>query len=310
MTRVATYANYQSALLDLMAAQTRGQEAQSRVSTQKLAQDLKGFGRESETLIALKSMQNRVSGFIETGETVKARLETQALSLDRIADAAQGARQAIAESLAAGRLEGLMLDLQSHFQAAQDGLNAKHQGRYLFAGARGDVAPVTADTLADLALVTPVANVFVNDGLKQTSRLDENTTLQTGFLASELGTALFEVFRNIQLWHAGPNGPIDGQLDDATRQFLEQQLSAFDAAREGVIQAGARNGSMQNRVDTLLTAHEAQKTALDGMLGKRTDADMAQAITDLQLSQIAIQASAQVLSQLRDVSLLNLLAAR
>ena len=31
----------------------------------------------------------------------------------------------------------------------------------------------------------------------------------------------------------------------------------------------------------------------------RTDADMAKAVTDLQLSQVAIQASAQVISQLR-----------
>jgi flagellar hook-associated protein 3 FlgL len=34
---------------------------------------------------------------------------------------------------------------------------------------------------------------------------------------------------------------------------------------------------------------------------------MAEAITDLQLSQVAIQASAQVISQLRQVSLLNYL---
>lgn len=310
MTRVATYANYQSALLDLMKAQVRGQEAQNRVSTQKLAQDLKGFGRESETLIALKSMQNRVSGFIETGETVRARLETQALALDRVADAAQGARQAIAQSLAAGRLEGMMLDLQSQFQSAQDGLNAKHQGRYLFSGARSDTAPVTADTLADLAAAPSAASVFVNDQLRQTSRIDEGTTLQTGFLGNELGTALFEVFRAIQQFHTGPDGPLDGQLTDAKRDFLEARLAEFDAARDGVIQAGARNGSMQNRTDTVLTAHEAQKTALDALVGKRTDADMAQAITDLQLSQVAIQASAQVLSQLREVSLLNLLAAR
>lgn len=310
MTRVATYANFQSALLDLMSAQVRGQEAQNRVATQKVAQDLRGFGRASETLIALKSMQNRIDAFIETGETVKARLETQALALDRIGDAAQGARQAIAEALAAGRMEGLMLDLQAQFQAAQDALNAKHQGRYLFAGGRTDTAPVTVSTMAELAAAPSVASVFVNDDLRQVSRLDEGATLQTGFLADDLGSPLFQVFRALQEWHTGPNGPIDGQIDEATRQFLEQQLGALDAARETVIQAGARNGSMQNRVDSVLTAHEAQKTSLEALVGKRTDADMAEAITDLQLSQIAIQASAHVISSLRDVSLLNLLSTR
>ena len=54
--------------------------------------------------------------------------------------------------------------------------------------------------------------------------------------------------------------------------------------------------------------HEAQRTQLTGLIGNRTDADMAQAVTDLNLSQIAIQASAQVINQLRAVSLLNLLS--
>ena len=43
------------------------------------------------------------------------------------------------------------------------------------------------------------------------------------------------------------------------------------------------------------------------MVSKKTDADLAKAVTDLQLSQIAVQASAQVLSTLSDTSLLNYL---
>ncbi len=307
MTRVATNANFQSALLDLQRAQARGQEAQNRLSTHKNATDLKGFGRGSETLTALRSMSSRLDGFINTGETVKARLETQALSLDRIGDAAQGARDAIAQAMAAGRFDGLMLDLQGQYLAAQGGLNAKHQGAYLFAGARTTDAPLTAETLADLAAAPDVASVFVNDDLKATSRLDEKTAITTGFLADEIGAPLLAAFRAIQAYHAGPAGPLDGQLDDAGKAFLEGQLKALDSARETVIQAGARNGSMQNRVDSLLKAHEAQQTALGALIGDKTDADMAKAVTDLQLSQVAIQASAQVINQLRDVSLLNLL---
>lgn len=307
MTRVATNANFQSALLDLQRAQARGQDAQTRISTQKVATDLKGFGRGAETLTALRSMDSRLQGFIATGETVKARLETQALSLDRVADAAQGARDAIAQALAAGRFDGLMLDLQGQYLAAQGGLNAKHQGAYLFAGARTTEAPVTADTLADLAAAPDIDSVFVNDTLKSASRLDESVTLTTGFLADEIGGPLLAVFRALQEYHAGPAGPLDGDIDEAGRSFLEASLAELDAARETVIDAGARNGSIQNRVDTILKAHEAQQTALGALIGDRTDADMAKAVTDLQLTQIAIQASAQVINQLRDVSLLNLL---
>ena len=64
---------------------------------------------------------------------------------------------------------------------------------------------------------------------------------------------------------------------------------------------------MHNQVEDITVGHQSQLTSLDELVAKRTDADMAKAVTDLQLSQVAIQASAQVISQLRQVSLLNYL---
>lgn len=305
MTRVSTYGNYQSALLDLMSAQTRAQDAQERVSTQKIATDLVGFGRGSETLTALKSSQARIQGFIDTGEVVAARLGAQDLAFGRISAGSGGARQAIADALSSGRLDGLMLELQTQFQIVQDGLNTKHQGRYLFAGGNTEAAPVEVMTMADLAAVPSVASTFTNDTLKQASRLDEGTTMETGFLADETGTTLFEIFRDIQAYHQVT--PINGQGTEAIKTFLTTQLSRLDAASADVTNLAARNGSMQNRVDAILKSQGEQQTSLEELVSGKTDADMAQALTDLQLSQVAIQASAQVISQLRQTSLLDFL---
>lgn len=305
MTRVSTYGNYQSALLDLMSAQTRAQDAQERVSSQKNATDLVGFGRGSETLTALKSSQARIQGFIDTGEVVAARLGAQDLAFSRISEGAGGARQAIADALSSGRLEGLMLQLQTQFQIVQDGLNTKHQGRYLFAGGNTEAAPVEVMTMADLATAPSVASTFTNDQLKQASRLDEGTTMETGFLADEAGTDLFEIFRDIQIYHQ--TTPITGQGTEAIKTFLTSQLSRLDAASSDVTNLAARNGSMQNRVDAILKSQGQQKDSLEELVAGKTDADMAQALTDLQLSQVAIQASAQVISQLRQTTLLDFL---
>ena len=307
MTRVSTFGNYQSALLNLMSAQSRGLEAQKRLSTEKIADDLSGYGRGAETLTALKSAQSRITGFIQTGEAVAARMTTQALAFDRVAGGADGARQAIAEAIASGRADGLMLEIQSYFQTAQDGLNAKHQGRYLFAGGDTQNPPVTVDTLADLAAAPDVASVFANDELATVSRLDENATLQTGFLADDVGSELFQIFRDIQEYHTGPNGPIDGQIDDATRDFLTTQLGRLRDAHNNVTEVAARSGAIQARVDSILTSHDNQQVSLQELIGDRTDADPAQAVTDLQMAQFSIQASAQVISQLQSTSLLNLL---
>jgi flagellar hook-associated protein 3 FlgL len=307
MTRVSTADGWNSALLDLMRAQTRQMDAQHQVSTQKKAVDLKGFGRESETLAAFRSAQLRLNGFLDVSKAVASRLTTQDVALNQIADSAQSARDTIADALAAGRGDGLMLALQQRFQSAVDGLNAKHQGRYLFGGARADQPPVTADTLTDLTAGPAISTFFQNDQLKTVSRIDEASTIQTGFLANELGEDLFTVFQAIQAFSTGPSGPFSGSLTQTQKDFLATQLTALDAARDALVDQAAQNGAMQTRVESHITAQEAQGDALEGLIGDRTDVDMAEAISKLQQSQLAVQASAQVLASLKDMSLLDLL---
>ncbi len=307
MTRVSTFGNYQSALLDLMAAQISQQDAQERVSTRKNATDLTGFGRGAETLTAMKGAQNRLQGFLDTGDAVAARLQAQDLALTQMVDAITGAREAIAGALAADSNTVLMLDLQGHFQSIQNGLNTRHQGGYLFAGANTNTPPVNVGSLAELAAAPDVASVFTNDQLKPASRIAEATSVETGFLADALGADVFQILRDIQAYHSGPNGPLSGKPNDTQKAFLTAQLSRLDAVRIEVTDAASRNGSLQNRIDSVTAAHVEQMNALDALVSKRTDADMARAVTDLQLSQIAVQASAQVVSQLSQVSLLNYL---
>lgn len=305
MNRVATFGNYQSALLQLMAAQSRGEEAQNKVNTKKNATDLVGFGRGSETISALKSSQTRIQGFIDTSKTVADRLTSQDLALDRVADAGTAARLAIANAIAAGRLDGLMAELESQFQVAQDGLNMKHQGKYLFSGGAIDQRPTNVADLNALTALPATTDAFKNDQLKQTSWLDEAVTMDTGFLASDIGQALFDVFRDVQIFHQGT--PLTGQMTDAQRTFLTAQMTRFESAAKGVVDVQARNGAMQARVDTLIESHETRKISVDTILSGKTDANMAEAVTELEMAQIAIQASAQVISQLRQVSLLDYL---
>ncbi len=88
---------------------------------------------------------------------------------------------------------------------------------------------------------------------------------------------------------------------------MTAQLSRLDAAKTATIDVASRNGSLQKRVEQMTVSHQAQKSSLSDLVTDRTDADLAKAVTDLQLSQVAVQAAAQVISQLRDVSLLNYL---
>lgn len=307
MTRVATNASFQSALMDLQRAQMRGHDAQNRFSTGKIASDLTGFGRGAETLTALKSTDVRLDGFIAAGETARGRLEVQDLALLQLGDAAGVARDAVADAIAAGRMDALIAQLEAAFTDGRSALNVQHQDAYLFAGGQVDTPPLSATSLADLAAAPAVADVFENDQLKTSARLDESTSVPTGQLASDLGGPLMTVLKDLYTYHVGPDGPLSGQMDATDQAFLNTKLAELKTAQEGIIQATAFNGLSQSRVDAIMTRQESQKLQLTQLIGARVDADPAQAVTDLQLSQLAIQGAAQVISALRDTSLLNLL---
>lgn len=317
MSRVSTNGNYQSALLNLMQAQQIQTDAGKRVQTGKTETDLTGFGRGSETLTALKSAQARVQGFLDTGEAVGARLDAQDLSLNLMADSMTAAREAVANALASDSGTTLMLDLEGQFKSLINGMNYRHQGGYLYAGANTTKPPVSVSSLTDLSAAPSVADVLTNDQIKTASRLAENTSVETGYLADKFTfveadgvtqSHVFEIFRAIKAFHDDPaTGPLTGKPNDVQRDFLVTQLQRLDKASTAMTETAARNGALAKRLDQINDSHDAQKLSLGNLVSARTDVDPLRAVTELQLSQVAVQASAQVVAQLRDISLLNYL---
>lgn len=305
MSRVSTHGNYQSALLDLMASQQRSYDAQKRVSTQKNATDLIGFGRESATVNALKSTHAKINSYLEVSKTVGNRLESQDLAMGRLQEAASASRLAIANAIAAGRMDGLMVELEIQFKIAADALNTQHQGQYLFSGGVMNEAPASVTDLDALAALGTVDEAFRNGHLRQASRLDDNVVMDTGFLASELGQELFTIFRDLKALDA--TTPVSGKLEGTMDADLTALMQRFASAAEGLVNEQARNGVYQNRVEKLVKDHTVRADSVEVMLSDKTDADMGKAVTELEMAQIALQASAQVINQLRQVSLLDYL---
>jgi flagellar hook-associated protein 3 FlgL len=307
MSRIATSGSYHSALSNLMTAQTRAAEAQERYSTQKNATDLVGFGRQSETLTALKGSQSRLQGFINAADTVTGRLTIQDLAMTRVQEGIGGIADAINNALAADSAVTMMLEISNNYQDIRGGLNTKYHGAYLFSGASVSIEPVDAKTLADLAAAPTTAALFKNDTVKSASRVAENTVIETGFLADDLGTEIADILRDIQNFHTGPNGPLSGKLTDAQKTFLTAQVTRLSTASQNSVEQVALSGSMAKQVETVSLNQQAQLTSLEKLVTDRTDADMAKAFADMQLAQQSIEASAQVVASLRENSLLNFL---
>lgn len=307
MFRVSTAFAFQSGASDFMRAQTKLVEANGQSSSGKRATDLKGFGRQSESLIAAKTVQARASGFVEMHKMLSGRLEAQDLALGRVSDAAEQSRQLVLSALSSGRAESLVPNLNSMFGQAVDALNWKHEGRYLFAGSQVSVEPVAIDNLADLTAAPATSAAFKNDQTRVQSRLNETTSLTTGFLASDVGTELFDVLKSIQAYHEGPNGPLSGELTPAQSAFLEGKLAAFGTAHERLLDRGAENGLNQQRVEDATEAQSRRVTSLTGFIADVSEIDFAEATVRVQQAQLALQASAAAINSLKDSSLLNYL---
>jgi len=307
VTRVSTAGNYSAILANLMAAESRQTDAETRVATQKNGVNLKDYANKAETLTAMNSVNRRLSSYLEQNSQIASKLVTQDQALTSVADAATQVRQAIEDALAADNADTLMQRVSGQFQTAVSGLNTQFNGKYLFAGGQINTPPVSATQLSDLTSGPPIASFFHNDQLQVQAKLDDSTTVTTGQLADQLGTNMMNAFQALQAFDQGPSGPVNGPLTAAQRTFLTNQLATWQSVGTSLTTSAAQNGLVQQQVDQVKANVTTQQDTLTGMIGDITDADMAKAATDLSNAQLSVQATARVLQALQSSSLLNLL---
>ena len=306
--RISTGQTWASALNNLMTAQTSENDANTQVSTQKISTNLEGYGRSSEIIAAYQSTLANTNSYISVSQTVSDRLSSQDLALTTTSQSASDAKDSIMNALASGDGTSLMQSISGNFATALDGLNYQYDGQYLFGGGNDNSPPVTVNSLSQLASASSGSAVFDNGTVKKTSKIDPNTTIQTGMLASDLGAKLMQTFQDIQQYNDDPStGPFGQPLTDAQTAFLTAKSQEFNTEYSALTEQTAVNGTMQDRVTNTTTALNNQATSLQGLIGTRTDADMATAYSNLTQAQVAVQASSQVLSSLSTDSLLNIL---
>lgn len=303
--RISTGQMWGNALSNLMQAQVRKDEANNQVSTRKVATDFGGFGRGAEVIAAYQSSLERITGYTKIAQSVSDRLDSQNIALERASDGIATGKDGIMDAIASKSLDGLTTVLQSSYMAFADGLNYKHQGTYLFGGGNETDAPLAAETLADLA-TTPAADTFKNGSVKKASKIDGTTTLQTGMLASDIGTEGVSVFRDLKTF-IDANAPMQGKMTDAQQTALQALANRLNTAYSNMVDHTSLNGTLQNRVENTMKSLEGQESSLNKLISDKTDVNLAEAYTKLEQADLTVQAAAQVVSNLKSVSLLDLL---
>lgn len=309
MVRIATTSSYSAILANLTAAQMRKQDAGNRLASQKNGDELKDYAKHAEMLTAMRTVHTRTDGYLSQNVMLTEKLVAQDSAMTKMVDAVARVRQRITDALATNSGEGLMLEVEAEFRTAMSALNAHFAGKPLFAGGQVAVDPVTAQTLSDLT--DPLATIpgfFRNDDFKVKARLDESTTVVTGFVAEDLGTGMLTAFRDMQAFEEGPTGNFGaGQLSQTQEAFLTAQLNVWDQIGDFLVDQTARNGMIQKRVEDVGLDLSRRKDMAESMIGNIVDADMAKVASDLAQADFSVQAAAQVFATLRESSLLNVL---
>lgn len=155
MTRIASLAANNQLVQLLLRTQSRLQDNEVQVASEKISQDYKGIALDSERLVNLENTRNALTRYVDNNTIAGIRLDiadTTIEALRQTIDAFKGELSSFHQFDASGLIE--VKDIQDAafraLKAVEGFLNTEADGRFLFSGARVTNQPVDLG-LTDLA---------------------------------------------------------------------------------------------------------------------------------------------------------------
>jgi len=103
----------------------------------------------------------------------------------------------------------------------------------------------------------------------------------------------------------GASGPLQGELTDTQRTFLQGQLSSLETSIDNLRQIHVTNGLAFERMEVVDEQHTDTSVFLQTFIADIEDVDIAEAVTRLNNDQVALEASYQAIGSLTRLSLLD-----
>lgn len=306
--RVASNSQAQILLAQIMQASQRMSTAQQQVASGKVSSDYAGIGGKTAALEAARASAARAEAYKTSTQSAVNQVDVQDTELTQLSKVAEQLHQAMLTAVGNNDATGMMDAVQSVFDQASQILNSKDaNGNYLFGGDKDDQPPFNATSLSQLAGLSDVSDAFSNGTQKKSVMVADGQSVQIGVLASDVGTQLMQTLKDIASFDAGPTGGFSAELSGAQSTFLSGEVSTAQAATQSLNLATASNGNTYARLTDAADQQDAMSTLYKGFVSNIEDVDMGTAITNLNQSQVALQAALQVTAQLGQISLLNYL---
>ena len=140
MARISSAMIPASSLADISRAQQQLVEAARQSSSQTKATDLKGYGRESQTLVSAERLVARNQSFQANARELTTRMTIQDVALGRAADAVSQLKDTLFQNVSLGSGEGIRVSLNEAFEVLKGAMNTSVGGRYLFGGVMNEAS--------------------------------------------------------------------------------------------------------------------------------------------------------------------------
>jgi flagellar hook-associated protein 3 FlgL len=303
--RLGTAVNAQILMTQLQRAQSTLNRTNLQIATGDVADNYPGYGRKTAALEAARSAAERAEANKSVAQQVSSRLDLQDTQLTQLGSLVDQVRQTVTNVMANNDGSVLMGQLEDLFEQAVTILNAKDGSGYVYGGENDQSPPVVVNSLADLAALPAVSDAFKNGTMERSARIGENRSVKVGVLASDLGTELFTLFRDIKQFEQGANGPFAGTLTAPQEAFLQTGVQDAMAAHTGVLAQAAANGDRYQLVQGAIQDLDAATNVYRGFAADIEDVDMGEAFARLNQAQVALQAALHVSSTIGQLSLLN-----
>jgi flagellar hook-associated protein 3 FlgL len=306
MARISSAMIPAASLADISRAQQQLVEAARQSSAQTRASDLKGYGREAQTLVSAERLVARTVGFQGTARELTTRMQIQDVALGRAANVVSKLKEDLFQNVGLESGEGVRSQLEEAFGVLKDAMNTNLGGRYLFGGVMNDRPPVTAGSLSDLA-ANPLADSVEQGAEAQVMRVEDGRTVQAGLVADDVISLAMASIKRLAELDEGPDGPFGGDLTAVQKQAIQNELTSLADAFDRVLSTQAENGRLMKEVDGASTRLTSQLNALDEAIGGIVNVDLAEVAVRLNQAQFAYESSANIFNVLRNLSLLNIL---
>jgi flagellar hook-associated protein 3 FlgL len=319
MSRVATLQHSQVLLNDMLNNQKKVQVAQQQVSTGHVAETYKDIHQDIPSLSGAKSLLARLEQHQTNNSRIFSRMAAYDQSLAGMERSATDIKEAVMGAINTSSGLGLYETIEGAFDSILGFLNIKPAEGYIYGGTKTDAPPVNITDINDLlTALEPPTDIFDNNTLKATVRIDDNRTMEFGMLANEVGLDIMQAIQRIAMWENGtlattvpvPTGvPVSfgDPLDADSAAFLIGEIANLEALIQNLGVFRGENGLNQKTIEATQERIDAEVVYARDFISNIEDVDAAEAITKLNQANFALEASYNVLSQVNRISLLNFL---